>query len=90
MQVKLTGTPLGIHRVNRSCVEARQISRSFRLVACPPGVATMASRQHVFWHARWDPTIVMVTYNNSDILMVPYVDLPNEDKDVINKAIEEF
>ena len=32
----------------------------------------------------------MVTYNNSDILMVPYEDLPNEDKDVIRKAIEEF
>ena len=32
----------------------------------------------------------MATYNNSDILMVPYEDLPNEDKDVISKAIEEF
>ena len=36
------------------------------------------------------PTIVIATYNNNDILMVPYEDLPNEDKDVINKAIEEF
>ena len=44
----------------------------------------------MFWHARWDPTIIMVTYNNSDILMVPYEDLPDKDKDVINKAIEEF
>ena len=44
----------------------------------------------MFWHARWDPTIVMATYNNSDILMVPYEDLPNEDKYIINKAIEEF
>ena len=44
----------------------------------------------MFWHARWDTTIVMATYNNSDILMVPYEDLPNEDKDVINKNIEEF
>ena len=32
----------------------------------------------------------MATYNNSDILMVPYEDLPDEDKDVISKAIEEF
>ena len=32
----------------------------------------------------------MVTYNNNDILMVPYEDLPDEDKDVISKAIEEF
>ena len=27
---------------------------------------------------------------NKDILMVPYEDLPNEDKDVIGKAIEEY
>ena len=32
----------------------------------------------------------MATYNNNDILIVPYEDLPNEDKDVISKAIEEF
>ena len=28
--------------------------------------------------------------HNKDILMVPYEDLPDEDKDVIGKAIEEF
>ena len=44
----------------------------------------------MFWHARWDPTIAMATYNNSDILMVPYEDLLDDDKDVISKAIEEF
>ena len=43
----------------------------------------------MFWHARWDPTIVMMAYNNN-ILMVPYEDLPDGDKDVISKAIEEF
>ena len=43
-----------------------------------------------FWHAQWDPTIVMAAYNNNDILMVPYEDLPDGDKDVISKAIEEF
>ena len=32
----------------------------------------------------------MATRNNSDILMVPYEDLPDGDKDVINKAIEKF
>ena len=48
------------------------------------------SCRHMFWHARWDPTIVMAAYNNNDILMVPYEDLPDGDKDVINKAIEEF
>ena len=32
----------------------------------------------------------MVAHNNRDILMVPYEDLLDEDKDVISKAIEEF
>ena len=32
----------------------------------------------------------MATYNDSGILMVSYEDLPDEDKDVISKAIEEF
>ena len=35
-------------------------------------------------------TIVMAVHNNKDILIVPYEDLPDEDKDVIGKAIEEF
>ena len=32
----------------------------------------------------------MLAHNNRDILMIPYEDLPDEDKDVISKAIEEF
>ena len=32
----------------------------------------------------------MAAHNNSYILIVPYEDLPNEAKDVIGKAIEEF
>ena len=44
----------------------------------------------MFWHTWWDPTIIMATYNNNDILMVPYEDLPDGDKDVNSKAIEEF
>ena len=35
-------------------------------------------------------TIIMAVHNNKDILMVPYEDLSDEDKDVIGKAIEEF
>ena len=35
-------------------------------------------------------TIIMAVHNNKDILMVPYEDLSDEDKDVISKAIEEF
>ena len=33
---------------------------------------------------------MMATHNNNDNIMVPYEDLPVEDKDVISKAIEEF
>ena len=33
--------------------------------------------------------IVMAAHNNRDVLMVPYEDLPDEDKDVISKAIEQ-
>ena len=32
----------------------------------------------------------MAAHNNDDILMVHYEDLPDEDKDTIGKAIEEF
>ena len=35
-------------------------------------------------------TIVMVVHNNKYILMVPYENLSDEDKDVIGKAIGEF
>ena len=35
-------------------------------------------------------TIIMAVHSNKDILMVPYEDLPNKDKDVIGKALEEF
>jgi TRAP-type C4-dicarboxylate transport system substrate-binding protein len=32
----------------------------------------------------------MVVYNNKYILVVAYEDLPDEDKDIINKAMVEF
>ena len=32
----------------------------------------------------------MVAHNNRDILIVPYKDLADEDRDIIGKAIEEF
>ena len=32
----------------------------------------------------------MAAHNNRDILIVPYEDLPDDDKDVIGNAIEEF
>ena len=35
-------------------------------------------------------TIVMAAHNNRGILIVPYEDLPDEDKYVIGKSIEEF
>ena len=50
----------------------------------------MHFRADTHFGTRWDTTIVMAAYNNNDILMVPYEDLPDRDKDVISKAIEEF
>ena len=64
-------------------------SRLFRL-ARVPSTRGEISCWHTFWHARWDTTIVMAVYNNNDILMVHYEDLPDRDKGVISKAIEEF
>ena len=43
-----------------------------------------------FWHAWWDPTIVMAVHNKNNILMLHYEDLPDGDKGIISKAIEEF
>jgi hypothetical protein len=37
-----------------------------------------------------ETTIVIAVYNNKDILMVAYEDLPDEDKDIINKSMVEF
>jgi hypothetical protein len=37
-----------------------------------------------------ETTIVVAVYNNKDILMVAYEDLPDEDKDIINKSMVEF
>ena len=43
-----------------------------------------------FLHAWWDPIIVMAIRDNNDILIVYYEDLPDGDKGVISKAMEEF
>ena len=75
--LKPNGSPALLHQADPS------------VLLCARRIDTFL-RRHMFWHARWDPTIVMATHNNSDILMVPYEDLPDEDKDIINKAIEEF
>jgi hypothetical protein len=53
------------------------------------------SHCHIFVSTRFcgkpsGTTIVMVVYNNKDILMLAYEDLPDEDKDIINKAMVEF
>ena len=56
---------------------------------CVDHIATFLC-QHTFWHARWDPTIIMVNIDDNHFLKVPYEDLPSLDKDIIDKAIEEF
>ena len=82
-----------LRRIDHPYTEARRICSIERtLPACCvcPRHRTKFCVDTRFWHAWWDPTIVMTTHNNSDILMVPYEDLPDEDKDVIDKAIKEF
>ena len=76
--LRLSQVDLQLHRVD-----------PFGLLVCPRhGTKFRADTRS--WHTRWDPTIVMVVYNNNDILMVHYKDLPDGDKGVISKAIEEF
>ena len=65
-------------------------SGPFRLVACVLGMGRKFCVDTRSWHAWWDPTIVMAVYNNNNILMVHYEDLPDGDKGVMSKAIEEF
>ena len=66
------------------------LSGPFRLAACVLDTGQKFYVDTRFWHARWDPTIIMAVHNNGIILMVHYEDLPDEDKDTINKATEEF
>ena len=65
-------------------------SRPFRLAACVLDMGRKFCVDTHFWHVRWDPTIIMVVHNNNDILMLHYEDLPDGDKGIISKAIEEF
>ena len=84
----------GVRRIDHPCVEARRIYSSIEqtLPACSRALGTGRNfvPTHVSGMPGGTPKIVMVVYNNNDILMVPYEDLPDEDKDVISKAIEEF
>ena len=59
------------------------------LLVCPRHGTKFHVDMH-FWHAWWDPTIVMAVHSNNDILMLHYEDLPDGDKDVISKATKEF
>ena len=65
-------------------------SRPFRIAACVLGMGRKFCVDTRFWHAWWDPTIIMVVHNNNDILMLHYEDLSNGDKGIISKATKEF
>ena len=85
---------LGRSTQDRSSLRWRQVDLQLHQ-ADPSGLLVCLAQdefscRHMFWHARWDTTIVLAAYNNNDILTVPYEDLPDGDKDVISKAIEEF
>ena len=95
MQVKLTGTPREefVGSVNPALKPSGFPALLYQAdpsgLLCARRIDTFL-RRHTFVACPVGPTIIMATYNNSDILMVPYEDLPDEDKDVISKAIEEF
>ena len=94
-RVKLTGTSreecigstASALKLGRSIAPS---SRPFQLAVCVLGTGKKFYVDTRFWHTGWDPTIVMTVHNNNDILMLHYEDLPDGDKGIINKAIEEF
>ena len=80
--------------IDNPCAEARRIFSSIErtLPACYvcPRHGTKFCVDTRFWHARWDTTIIMTAHNNDNILIVHYEDIPDEDRDTINKSTEEF
>ena len=80
--------------IDHPCAKARRISSSIEQTlsacSCALGIGQNFYVDTCSWQVWWDPTIIMAVYNNNDILMVHYEDLPDGDKGVISNAIEEF
>ena len=93
LQVKLIGTPFWIFRIDWSYCEAKQDLR-VDLAQIVPACCVSGASPYFCVNTRFGTfdgtTIVMTAHNNRDIIIVPYEDLPDEHKDVIGKAIEEF
>ena len=91
MQVKLTGASLGFPESAGSMLKPSRSLVPFHsdLSACCVLITSPYFCVNTLFGTLGGTTIVMVVYNK-DILMVPYEDLPDENKDVIGKAIEEF
>ena len=89
----MTGTPFGIFRIDWSCCEAKQDLR-VDLAQIVPACYVSGASPHFYVNTCFGTssgtTIILVAHNNRAILIVPYEDLPDDDKDVIGKAIEEF
>ena len=92
MQVKLTGTSLGFSESAGSVLKPSRSLVSFH--PDPPACCVLITSPYFCVNTLFGmpggTTIVMAAHNNKDILMVPYEDLYDEDKDVIGTAIEEF
>ena len=83
----------GLRRIDHPCAEARHICSIERtLLACC--VCPQHGTKNLCWHTSLahpvGPTIVMAVHNNDDILMLHYEDIPDGDKGIISKALEEF
>ena len=91
MQVKLTGTSLGFSESAGSVLKPSRSLVSFHsdLPAYCVLITSPYFCVNTLFGTPGGTTIVMAVHNK-DILMVPYEDLPDEDKDVIGKAIVEF
>ena len=85
--------PFGFFRIDWSYCEAKQdlrVDLAQIVSACCVSGASPHFCVNTHFGMSSGTTIVLAAHNNRDILIVPYEDLPDEDKDVISKAIEEF
>ena len=80
-RVKLTGTPT-VPKPTHPAFEAKWIRRSLGFFECVFCINTL--------FGMLGGTTIVMAQHNQNILNVHYEDLPKKDKDIINKATEEF
>ena len=86
----MTGTSLGFSESPGSVLKPNRSLVSFHsdLPACCVLITLPHFCVNTLFSTPSETTVVIAVHNNKDILMVPYEDLPTEDKNIIGKAIE--